>query len=183
MARRQKGSGRLSKEQLYNFIKVSTGLISLDEDQDPAKGASATILKYGVGSGATTNVQGGYLHFLAGDTWTPTNMNNGRTAYSGAGKLYGMALGERNKYNGTPAEVGMLLRGVIAVYAYGTAAVGSVVYGQGTFSGKYGYFDFTAPSSTGDHVQVFGHCLKIINAASINTVLIYFNPDSHYTIV
>ena len=173
---------KFSLQQLKAFNIISTGLVSLDEDQDPAKGAGAQILKYGIGTGATTNVQGGYLHYLEDDTWTPTNMASPGT-YSGAGKLYGIALGERNEFNGTPEQVGMLLRGVIVAYAFGTAAVGSVVYGQGTFGGQYGFFDFAAPAGGGDHVQVFGHCLKIINAASINTVLIYFNPDSYYTIV
>jgi hypothetical protein len=183
-----KGKRRFTSTQTTDNSVGSLGVIGvndLDATTDRSKGwltQGALVWHYGVGSAAHKKVQSAYLYSLSGTTWTKTNFT-ASSSTTGAGRLYGVPLGTRNEYNGRPEEVGMLLKGVITVYAFGTPAVGSVVYGSHEFSGQYGFFTFTAPADTGDHKQVFGHCLKIINTASINTVVIYFNPDSYYSII
>ncbi len=179
MAKRRRGK-QLSSKQLFDQTIVSTADLTLDENRDPSENAAGVILKYGVGASGTGKVLGGYLYYLDDDTWEQALFDSSVNA--GAGHLYGVALGENNVYDKLPTEGGMLLRGVVTVFAYGTPEVGAVVYGNNLFS-KYGHFTFTTPVVAGAHKQALGHCLKIINTAAISTVLIYFNPDSYYTVI
>jgi len=118
--------------------------------------AYGEIVTYGSGSSLTA----GFIYYLASSgTWTVANSN----VASSSKFMLAIALG-------TAASSGMLVRGY-ARYAVGNYA--SVTLGQILYLGTTnGYFQNTAPTSTGQVVRVVGYCVDATNDT------IYFCPDN-----
>jgi hypothetical protein len=138
---------------------TSTG-VKFNESTTYKKPNAATaygeIVTYGSGSSLTA----GFIYYLASSgTWTVANSN----VVSSSKFLLAIALG-------TNATSGMLVRGY-AKYAVGNYA--SVTLGQILYLGTTnGYFQNTAPTSTGQVVRVIGYCVDATNDT------IYFCPDN-----
>lgn len=110
------------------------------------------------------NVQFGQMCYpnLTDDEWKLTLATNA------AVKHPGMGIALESKGNGETGK--LLLRGTIRNSTYfGTAVMGDIVYLSDTSSGNV---TFTAPSDSGDIVQILGFGLE--------NNYIYFNPDYTY---
>jgi hypothetical protein len=119
--------------------------------------AYGEIVTYGSGSSLTA----GFIYYLASSgTWTVANSN----LPSSSKFLLAIALG-------TNASSGMLVRGYARFSAVGNYA--SVTLGQILYVGTTnGFFQNTAPTSTGQVVRVIGYCVDATNDT------IYFCPDN-----
>jgi|10_taG_2_1085330.scaffolds.fasta_scaffold47985_4 hypothetical protein len=187
MARKQRGVGGLSKEQLYNFVKVKGAQVITNFNHDPAKNASSAVMKYGTGATTTSlghaqgKVFGGHVYYLDDGVWYPTYFSG--EGFMGAGNLLGIALGKFARYSGTPTEVGMLISGVTTTSVFGAAAVGVSLYGA---YNAYGRMAAAAPSGgSGRVIQKLGHALGqqlvTVEGASYYETIVLFNPDLTYT--
>jgi len=187
MARRLKGS--LSKNALYNFIKVKGSEAVLNFNHDPAKNASSVIFKFGTGTAATSlgnaagKVKGGFVYYLDDGVWTPTHYSG--ESYMGAGNLLGIALGRFAKYDGTPTEVGMLISGVTTTAIFGSLGTNGVpLYGT---HNAYGRMVLAAPTGAGRVVQKLGWALDqqltTVDGVSYAETIVLFRPAWSYTIL
>ena len=157
----------LTKQQLYNFVKVKSSNVILDFEQDPAKNANSVILKTGTGPGDNGTVTSGLVYYLDDGVWTLPTF--GSAADAGSGHLFGLALGSpQHADNGTPSQVGMLLRGVTFASLYGPVTTGAPLYGL-TKAGFMG-------SSPATFSQVLGWCLKT-NPNDNESNLVLFDPQ------
>ena len=139
---------------------TSTG-VKFNESTTYKKPNAATaygeIVTYGSGSSLTA----GFIYYLASSgTWTVANSN----LPSSSKFLLAIALG-------TNASSGMLVRGYARFTSVGNYA--SVTLGQILYVGTTnGFFQNTAPTSTGQVVRVIGYCVDATNDT------IYFCPDN-----
>ena len=118
--------------------------------------AYGEIVTYGSGSSLTA----GFIYYLASSgTWTVANSN----LPSSYKFMLALALG-------TNASSGMVVRGYAryAVGNYSSVTLGQILY-VGTTNG---FFQNTAPTSTGQVVRVVGYCVDATNDT------IYFCPDN-----
>ena len=180
----------LSREQLYNFVKVKSSQVVLDFNHDPAKNANSVILKTGViaaGNGPPGNsnanlVQAGLIYYFNDGEWTQTKFDD--AAGAGSGYLLGIGLGRSNNYDtaatgdgsattGSPTEVGMLLRGVTwaSVFSSGGTTPGQPIYGSAS---KYGRLRDSPPGG-GNYAQVLGWALD--SDPNSGGTLILFDPQ------
>jgi len=165
-----KGKRRFTPTQTYDQTLSAASIITLNFDHDPAKNTAGQILKYGAGDGPNGEVQGAYLYYLNGSTWTKTIFDT--TAEMGNGKLLGYALGTPGEYSGTPEKIGMLLTGITTGYVLGGATVGGLIYGAPS---KAGWLSTSAATIN----KILGHVLKV-DANILTKCLIRFNPDISY---
>ena len=183
MARKQRGVGGLSKEQLYNFVKVKGSHVVTDFNHDPAKNANSVILKYGTGDTAddeSGKVRSGYVYYLNSSTgvWTQAQWNS--EGNMGTGQLLGIALGKFPEYAGTPENVGMLISGVTTTSILGVANAGTLLYGSGAVAGR-----MQAGTGGVTITQKMGHSLgqqqAYYGGVLYYETLVLFNPDLSYT--
>jgi len=193
MAKKQIGK-QFSAKQIYDFTIVKNAKITLGFDHPPSKNADGVILKYGTGD-LNGKVEGGFLYYLSGSAWTKTNFVSTTASgihdnpYKNGGPfLLGFALGAPGEYEGTPEEVGMLLKGVVTAYSVGVQPrPGAPVYGTPT-PGKDGYVMFATSSlGAGSVKRILGYCIDCVEKdangdCTSNKILMYFNPDNSYTV-
>lgn len=149
----------LTKDQLYNFVKVKGSQVVTNFNHDPAKNANSVILRYGTGDtsdNAEGKVQGGYIYLLEGSgIWKKPDYSAGWIPWTGD-YLLAIALGTFNEYSGTPEKVGMLLQGVTTGFALGAAPAGTPLWASATTDGG---IQSNKPTTSGNIQRFVGFSL------------------------
>jgi hypothetical protein len=159
----------LTKDQLYNFVKVKGSQVVVDFDHDPAKNANSVILKHGTSADSNEKVIAGYLYYYNNGVWTQTKFDSAGNA--GSGYLLGLGLGSPfGEATGSPTEVGMLIRGVTYASVFAGATIGAPLYGS---VAKFGRMRGSAPGS--GHEQILGWAID--SDASSGATLVLFDPQ------
>ena len=194
----------LTKDQLYNFVKVKGSQVVTNFNHDPAKNANSVILRYGTGNAddnSSGKVEAGSLYYLCAETgpntptWTKTDFTSSPQPGQPCSGIYtanyilGIALGEFGEYTGTPEEVGILIRGVTTTRMIASSAKPgqplyvSAVNGGSTFPS--GSLTNVAPSTSGNIVRQVGYEIASQNyTAGLGFMtVILFQPEFDYTIV
>jgi|2_EtaG_2_1085320.scaffolds.fasta_scaffold16103_3 hypothetical protein len=186
MARKQRGVGGLSKEQLYNFVKVKGAQVVVDFDHDPAKNANSVILKTGTGDTSEDpqgRVRSGYLYNLLNGVWSLPDYAAVTTPTYVYRSLLGLAMGQPwGKYNGTPQEVGMLIQGVATTVVLGAAPAGRSLFVMPHATTYKGFMRVDAPTSANNVIRNCGYSLGYRLVDGIAQTLCLFNPVALYAV-
>jgi len=189
MARKQRGVGGLSKEQLYNFVKVKGSQVVTNFNHDPAKNANSVILRIGTGDtdeDAAGRVRSGFLYQLNNGVWELPDYATAAVPTYEYRMLLGIALGAPfGQYNGTPQDVGMLIQGVTTTVVFGLPSPGRALFVMANASYK-GYMQID-PSTSANNVIRFcgyslGYELTTIDGSTRAQTLVLFQPSDAFAI-